>query len=302
MLSFKRNIIKARGLLPDGPYVYLQFFLIRKEIPRLRHPVTYSQKINWLKLHGHLESYATYADKYTVRSYVEDRVGAEYLVPLIGAWDRFEDIPFDALPTSFVLKATHGCEYNYICKDKATIDLSALKAQVNLWLQENYYKSEREPQYKLCVPKIICEEYLEDEGGELKDYKITCTNGEPKIIQVDVDRFTNHKSYMLNIDWSPLSYASSATYPGIGLPGRRPENLQKMLSLARELAHGFPFVRVDLYSVRNKLYFGELTFTPSSGFATFSPASGDIELGKLIHIEDYSKGSTAGRLPFSAEG
>lgn len=291
MKRIKRVIMKLANFVPDKPYLYALYFMRRKELPNLKNPRSYSEKINWLKLYGQLERYSKYADKFTVRDYVANKIGEQHLIPLLGVWDTFADVPFDKLPKRFALKATHGCGYNYICADKSAIDLTALETMAKGWLEENFYRLEREPQYKFCTPRLIAEQYLEDDEGELRDYKFTCVNGDPKIIQVDVDRFTAHKSYMLNPGWTPLGYASSATYPGVGLPGKRPDNLNDLLEIARKLSEDFYFVRVDLYSIGDKIYFGELTFTPSSGFAKFTPKNADVELGKLLDLSRYRRGA-----------
>lgn len=275
--------------LPDSIYVPLIFYKINKRFPDLRNPKRWTDKIQWLKLHGNMEQFAPYADKYTVRSYIENTIGADYLIPLLGAWDRFDDIPFETLPKKFVLKVTHGCGYNYICKDKSTIDMSVLKKMITGWQQEDFYKQERELQYKPCVPRIICEEYLEDGAtGDLPDYKFYCSKGEPKIIQVDTDRFVDHKSDLLGLDWKPLEYVRVATYGAAGELPKKPRTLAKMIEIARRLSEDFPFVRVDLYSINNKIYFGELTFTPGSGWVTLEPVSGEIEFGTMIDLNAYN--------------
>lgn len=274
-------------LVPDRLFLYLFFYSSRHEILSLKNPKTYSAKIQWLKLHGNLERYARYADKYTVREYVKNTIGSEYLIPLIGVWDSFDEIPFDKLPNRFVLKATHGCGYNFICKDKASVDYATLRQTFNKWMTENFYKLQREPQYKDCTPRIVCEAYLEDETGSLTDYKFFCQKGNPEIIQVDADRFTNRKSDLLDIDWNRLDYVTVGTLNTPSKPIKKPENLKQMVSLARKLSKDFPFVRVDLYSVGNKIYFGELTFTPGSGIIELTPLSGDIKFGEMVDLEAY---------------
>jgi hypothetical protein len=281
-------ITKILNALPDKFFVYLSYYRAKRTILNLRNPRKFTEKIQWLKVYGKLERFATYADKLTVRPYVEQKIGSQYLIPLLGVWDAFEDIPFEALPTRFVIKVTHGCGYNYVCKDKSKINYGELRALVTGWMSENFYRQEREPQYKLCVPKIICEQYLEDESGGLRDYKFYCSNGIVKMIQVDTDRFVNHKSDLLDIEWNRLDYVSVTTFGSSDLIVERPKNLDALLSIARKLSQSFPFVRVDLYSVNNKIYFGELTFTPGSGLVDLHPASGDIEMGKLIELAAYN--------------
>jgi hypothetical protein len=237
-----------------------------------------------------MERFALYADKYTVRPYVEAKIGSKHLIPLLGVWDDFDNIPFDKLPKQFVLKVTHGCGYNYICKDKSTIDIETLRAKITGWQQEDFYKQEREPQYKPCVPRIVCEAYLEDPvTKELTDYKFYCSKGEPKAVQVDTERFIDHKSSLLGLDWKPLGYVQVATFSRTKKLPKKPNNLPEMIRIARKLSEDFPYVRVDLYSVNNKVYFSELTFTPGSGFVNLQPLSGEIEFGKMIDLAAYAK-------------
>ena len=274
--------------LPDNIYVRLYYFKNKRELLHLKDPKKFTQKIQWLKLHGNLEQLAAYADKYTVRPYIEQTVGKEYLVPLIGMWENFDDIPFETLPDRFVLKATHGCNYNFICKDKSKINLDELRTTVNQWMSENFYEQERETQYKDCEPRIICETYLEDETGGLRDYKIWCSKGKPVLVQVDSDRFTDHKSDIFDTKWKKMDQFSTATFGVVSDPIKKPKNLSEMLQVATKLSQAFPFVRVDLYTVDGKIYVGELTFTPGSGMVTFETEAADIELGDFIDLNAYA--------------
>lgn len=279
---------KALRRLPDNAYIRMYYFKNKRELLHLKDPKKFTQKIQWLKLHGNLERFAEYADKYTVRPYIEKTVGKEYLVPLIGMWENFDDIPFDTLPDRFVLKATHGCNYNFICKDKSKIDMPKLRTMVNQWMSENFYEQERETQYKDCKPRIICETYLEDETGGLRDYKIWCSKGKPVLAQVDSDRFTNHTSDIFDIKWNKVDRLSATTFGLVTKPIKKPKNLPEMLRVATKLSQTFPFVRVDLYMVNDKIYVGELTFTPGSGMVTFDTVEADIELGNFIDLAAYA--------------
>jgi hypothetical protein len=243
---------KLLGMLPDKPFIYLFYYRHTGEFLSLRNPQRFTHKIQWLKLHGNLEQFARYADKYTVREYVEDKVGAQHLVPLLGVWDDVDTIPFEDLPQRFVLKVTQGCGYNYICKDKSAEDIEAVKAKLRGWLREDFYKQEREPQYRDGKARIICEKYLENESGSLNDYKFWCSKGEPQIVQVDTDRFTDHKSGMMDLNWQPIDHSPSSTFSSLpDIP--RPKNLDAMVKVARTLSADFPFVRVDLYTVGLRL-------------------------------------------------
>ena len=269
--------------VPDRLFLSLLFFRVKHEILHLRNPQKYTEKVQWLKLYGTLERYIPYVDKFEVRGFIEKTIGTSYLVPLIGMWECFDDIPRSSLPERFVLKSTNGCGHNFICKDKKTVDWTSLKTDVDAWMAEDFYKQEREPQYKF-TPRIIIEEYLEDEFGGLRDYKILCSGGVPALVQVDVDRFSEHKSELYTPDWKKLDHISVASFSEEHVEIAKPDTLPQMLDIAARLASQFPFVRVDLYSVGDRIYFGELTFTPGSGLVRFTPKSADLELGKLIDL------------------
>jgi hypothetical protein len=272
--------------LPPKLHVRLMYYHVRKERLNFRKPVSYSEKLQWLKVYGKLERYTNYADKYEVRSYVEDRIGKEHLIPLIGVWDKFDDIPFDELPNQFALKATHGSGYNIIVKDKSTVNKKEMAAKVNKWMSENYYYVSNETQYKLCKPKIVVEQYMEDESGELRDYKIDCINGEPKIVMIMKGRSTVQKIDFMDTSWNKLP-VTIGQYPNLDKVADKPANLDDMLEAARKLSRGFTYVRVDLYSVNNKVYFSELTFTPGSGLNKFYPSSIDYWIGEQIDLAEY---------------
>jgi hypothetical protein len=274
--------------LPDRAFARIMFFRKKKAMLRLGNPQTYSEKIQWLKIYGGLERYAKFVDKYEVRDYISRTIGSEYLIPLIGVWDKFDDIPFDTLPASFVLKATHGQGYNFICRDKAQVDLDQLRTKVNKWLGENFYTVDREPQYKNCTPRIIVEQYMQDESGELRDYKFACFSGAPHWIQVIGDRSTGTTEDMYDSQWTHLA-VTEVGYPNSPRSIPKPAQLQDMWDLATKLSSKFAFVRVDLYLVDGKIYFGELTFTPANGIITYAPKETDLALGALIDLTAYSK-------------
>jgi hypothetical protein len=276
---------KVIGLLPDKPYVYWLYFKYHKRFANLCHPVRYTEMITWLKLYGRLERYSSLADKYEVREFVGKTIGEGYLIPLLGVYERFEDIPFDQLPDQFVLKGTHGCGYNVICRDKSKLDWAELRATFERWLGENFYRFEREPQYRDIRPRIVVEQYLEDDSGSLRDYKFYCTKGEPRLVQVDTDRFLGHKSVLMSPEWRMFESVQCSTFQNL-TPPPCPERYAEMLEVVRRLAKAFPFVRVDLYVAGGRIYFGELTFTPGSGFAEFNPKkTGDQEFARILQLD-----------------
>lgn len=279
---------KIFSFLTDKQVVLLDYFFTFGRIPNLVNPRRITEKIQWIKLFGNLERYSFYQDKYEVRRFVRKTVGAKYLVPLLGVWDKFEQIDFDKLPKRFVLKANHGANYNFICKDKSHIDKEKLKKTVNFWMNDNLYKMTRESQYKNINPKIICEKYIKDDSGKLTDYKFIYSNGKLQMIDVHLDRFTNHRTLMMSPTWRRLPMSVSFEPKGEEkTTPPKPANLKEMISVSKKLARQFPFVRVDMYSVNSKTYFGELTITPANGLMQYDPPSVDLRLGNLLDISKY---------------
>ncbi len=274
------------NLIPDRLFVFALYYKYQHKVLHLRRPRTYTEFIQWMKIYGGLERYTKLVDKYEVREYVADKIGEQYLIPLLGVYTSFDEIDFDSLPNQFVLKGTHGCGYNLIVSDKSKLDRAAAKADFDRWMSENFYVFERERQYKDVTPRIVCEEYLEDETGGLRDYKFYCGAGEPKLIQVDTDRFINHRSELMDpATWTPFKTVQCGTFELLDTSMPRPAKLDEMMGLVRTLAADFPFVRVDLYVSGSRIYFGELTFTPGSGIVTFNPVeSGDAEFARILGV------------------
>lgn len=265
--------------------MYLHYF---HQTLHLDPPVTFNEKIQWLKLFGSKAIYTSLVDKYAVRKYVASKIGSQYLNELYGVFNHEFDIDFDVLPQSFVLKATHGSGWNILCRDKSQFDINAAQRQLRKWLETNFYRASREPNYKRVPPRIICERFLEDEKQKsLLDYKFFCFHGHVQFVQVDFDRFVNHTRNMYDRNWvlCPFTFL----YSNNPLKLKRPENFETMIEVAEALAGEMPFVRVDLYNVASMILFGELTFTPESGFGTFKPAEWDYRLGTFLQLPDYEK-------------
>jgi len=270
--------------MPDFLHLKINFKFSCGYSLNLKNPKTFNEKIQWLKLYGNLQKYTDLVDKYEVRKYIAERIGEEYLIPLIGVWDKFEDINFSKLPEQFVLKCNHDCGSVVICKDKNSFDIGAAKTKLNKCLKQNFYYQSRESQYKNIKPKIICEKYMVDESGiELKDYKFFCFNGEPKIIQVDFDRFTEHKRNIYDTKWNYIPV--SVQYPtDPNMIIKVPVGFQNMLNLAEMLSKNIPHVRIDFYSIYDKIYFGELTFTHGAGYEIFQPEKFALEMGSWLEL------------------
>ncbi|MCP8970121.1 ATP-grasp fold amidoligase family protein [Ectobacillus ponti] len=251
----------------------------------LKNPKSLNEKIQWIKLYGTADRFSVYVDKYLVRQFVEERIGGHYLIPLIGVFDDVNQIRMDSLPDSFVLKANHGSSWNILVKEKRNFNWEAKKKRVRSWLQTDFGKKTGEPNYNNIQPKIIIEEFIKDPTGDLKDYKIFCFHGEPKFIQVDGNRFTSHKRDLYDLNWDriPVQWR----YPNLKEPVSKPQRLNELLDIARQLSADFAFVRVDLYYTNEQIFFGELTFTPGSGLEAFSPGSYDEVFGQLLSLSRY---------------
>lgn len=275
---------KCLSWLPDSIYLKIMYRCIRHKRLNLKNPKTFNEKIQWLKLYDHNPLYTKLVDKYEVRQYVETKIGKQYLVPLIGVYNRVEDILFHELPDQYVLKCTHDSG-TVIIKNKACqLTEDEIKKKLKKALKRKYYYEHREWPYKNVRPRIICEEYLVDESGfELKDYKIHCFEGKPRLIQVDFGRFTNHRRNLYDTDWKYIE--ASILYPNDPKTViNKPANLDKMLEVASVLSSPFSYVRVDLYVIKNNIFFGELTFHHGAGYEEFKPTELEIQMGEWLKL------------------
>lgn len=252
----------------------------------LENPQTFNEKLQWLKLYDRKPIYTTMVDKYAAKEYVADKIGEEYIIPTLGVWDKFDDIDFDALPDQFVLKCTHDSGGLAICRNKKTFDIAAARKKINRCLKRNYYYTFREWPYKNVKPRIIAEKYMVDESGyELKDYKIFCFDGQPKIMFIATDRANPEeetKFDFFDMEFNHLPFQNG--HPNAKKSIMQPKGFKKMKELAAKLSAGIPQVRVDFYDIDGKVYFGELTFSHWSGFVPFDPEEWDYKLGAWIDL------------------
>ena len=273
--------------IPSKTYLCIRYFLKTGKFPNLRNPKTFADKILWLKLYYRDYSYTSLVDKYEVRKYVADKIGEEYLIPLLGVWDKFDDIDFLKLPNQFVLKCTHDSGSIVICKDKQNFDYEMAKKKLNRALNINYYVFTREWPYKDAIPRIIAEEYIEQSnipGKGLYDYKFHCFGGIPKLIGVDIDRFGNHKKNLYNPDWEFVD--AQILYPNDkNIFIQKPKPFDDMLKIVKQLSHGHPYSRVDLYLNNDCIYFGEITFFPG-GARSVKPESFDNMMGGWLTLPE----------------
>ena len=229
---------------------------------------TFTEKLQWIKIYDATPIKSRLADKYAVRSWVAEKIGDEYLIPLLGVWNDFDDINFDALPNQFVLKCNHGSGMNVICRDKKTFDKQRAREKLNAWLAIDFSSVSLELHYTRIDRKIIAEKYIENMRDGVIDYKFHCFDGSPKFIQVIGDRnFAKHTRYQkfCDLDYNDIG-AMFEDYPHFPYDVPAPKELEKMKSFAKILSEGFSYVRVDFYEIEGKLLFGEMTFTSDSGY------------------------------------
>ena len=279
---------KASRLLTDGGHVKLAYYAETGKKLRLKKPVTFNEKLQWLKLNDRRDLYRICADKLQVRDYVAKKLGEEYLIPLLGSWEKPEKINFEQLPAQFVLKCNHNSGLGMcICKDKSKLDQEQVRKQLQKGLQQDYYYNLREWSYKDLPRRIMAEAFLTDGSGTLADYKIHVFNGEPRFILVCADRFEG--SGLTEDFYTPQWEHMDIRRPGIPNAKKlqeKPALLEQMLECAKKLGEEFPFVRADFYVCNGKIYFGEMTFYPAGGVAPFEPEKWDETFGSWLQLPE----------------
>ena len=280
----KRFVLFIASLFPDKYYLII---ICRGKLgykPNFDNPLTFNEKLNWLKLHDHNPLYTKMADKYEVKKLVNDIIGEQYVVKNLGCWNKFEDIIWESLPDQFVLKCTHDSSGAVICRNKDLFDKNAAKKKIEDSLHLNYFYACREWPYKNISPRIIADELLDDHSGkELNDFKFWCFNGVPKYMYCTIK--TNREKIYENfydMDFKPVNIAHG--WPRRISEFERPAAFDEMKALATKLSAGIPFVRVDFFYVNGKVYFGEFTFFDWAGLQPFDTYGQDLELGKLIKL------------------
>lgn len=269
--------------MEDKEFLRRKFKVCMGWEPNLDNPRTFNEKLQWMKLYYRNPEYTRMVDKYLVRDYIREKLGEEYLIPLIGVWDSPDEIDFDSLPDQFVLKCNHNSGLGmYICKDKSKMDVEKVKRELRRGLAQDYYITGREWPYKDVPRKIICEQYMVNEGEkDLKDYKIQCINGKIDHIFVCVGRSEpgNLRYYFFDREWNHLPYSMQDSDDEVFLQSLKPKTFDKMIEIAEHLCADQPEIRVDLYEVNGKVYIGELTFFTSSGFDDTITPEADAEIG-----------------------
>ncbi len=273
-------------LLSDEIYIRMKYRVAFQRKLELKKPKRYNDKLQWIKLYDRKPLYTTMVDKYEAKAYVADKIGEQYIIPTFGVWDSVDDIDFDALPNQFVLKCTHDCGGNIICKDKTLLDVKAAKKKLRRCLRHNYYWSGREWPYKNVKPRIIAEKYMEDDTtSELRDYKFFAFNGVVRALFVASDRQKvgeETKFDFFDEEYQHLDIRNG--HPNASVMPQKPIRFEEMKKLAEILSEGFRHLRVDFYEVNGKVYFGELTFTHWSGMVPFEPDEWDFKFGDWINL------------------
>ena len=291
---FKRNAALGRyDSMPDAEYLTR---LYRAKVGRslnLNSPNSFNEKLQWLKIHDRRPIYTTMVDKLAAKQFVADRIGDKYLIKTLGVWERFDQIDFSSLPRQFVLKCTHDSGGLVICRDKTNLDIDDAKQKIERSLGRNYYYRYREWPYKDVHPLIIAEEYMEEKGAAelssepvLNDYKLQCFDGKFDNIFVAEGRFSERgvRYHYFDREWNYIAYCPYDDIDLSALQMLRPKNYEEMIEVAEKLSAGLPELRVDLYEINGRVYFGEMTFYSQSGFDTDITPEADRILGSKLTL------------------
>ena len=298
MLSLKEYIANPKYMLfsllskigfwiPDKLYLQLLYFIMTGRRLDLKNPQTFSEKLQWLKLYDRQPAYTKMVDKYAVKDYVARIIGKDYVIPILGVWDKPDDVDFDSLPDQFVLKTTYGggSVGVILCKDKSSFNVENARLLLKKAMKQDIYKESREWPYKNIRRRIFVEKYLEGENGNLDDYKVLCFSGKARLIEYHANRFSpNHTQDFYDTNWNKTSLSQGGFNTVSNLVVDRPICLERMLELSESLAKGIPMCRIDWYIANQKLYFGEITFFDASGFEPFDREEDEIMLGSWIDL------------------
>lgn len=278
--------MKMVNVLPDELYIKLLFHGRVGYWPNLKNPQTFNEKLQWLKLNDKHPEFTSMVDKVDAKEYVKKLVGAKYIIPTLGVWNTVDEITWDSLPNQFVIKCTGDSGGIVVCKDKKSLDIESAKKKLLKGWGSNYFNYFKEYPYIDVKPRIIAEEYMEDESGyELKDYKIFCFDGEPKFLFVASDRQKKGEDVkfdFFDLEWNHIPVINGHLNNNTKTPC--PPNFAEMLEIARKLSHNKRHVRVALYNVKGKILFGELTFFHFSGMTAFEPIEWDYKFGEYLKL------------------
>ena len=293
-LKNPKKIIFSLGMkgklsfISDEKYLKLMYWANTGKKLNLEKPVTFNEKLQWLKLYNQNPEYSKMVDKYEAKNWITEKIGDEFIIPTLGVWDTFDEIDFDKLPNQFVLKCTHDSGGLVICKDKRTLDKAKAKKKIEASLKRNYFLVGREYPYKAVKPRIIAEKYMVDSNSKekeecLTDYKFFCFDGQPKIVYVGKDKSEDPRTDFFNMNFEHLPIRMRD--PNADVAPEKPVMFEKMKSLAGILSKGCPHLRVDFYLINNQIYVGELTFYHCSGFTEVKPDEWNNIMGSWIDLD-----------------
>lgn len=277
--------------LPDTIYLKIRYWLKMHKHLNLKKPKTFTEKLQWLKLYNRNPNYIKMVDKVQVKEYVSSLIGSKYVIPLLGVWDKPEEIDWASLPEQFVLKANNsgGNMGVVICRDKKNFDVQRAIRMLSKSLEKDIFRDMREWPYKNVPKRVFAEKYIapNNDARDLADYKWYCFNGEPTFCQVIQDRTTNETIDFFDVEWNHQNFIglNPSVTPSV-TPIEKPKNLETHLYIARALSKGIPFSRIDLYDTGSCIYFGEITLYPASGIGFFVPQHYDTILGNMIRLDD----------------
>ena len=277
-------LIRFSPIISDELFIRIQYRLLKGGRLNLSKPATMDEKLQWLKIHNRDPRLTQLVDKLAVKQYIAETIGEQYVCPVLKTWDSVGDISLDDLPDSFVLKTNHsgGNTGVVLCKDKSSFDLEAAKEKLESAMHTDIYRRYREWPYKNVPHRVFAEKYL---GDNLTDYKFYCFNGTADCVLTCVDRqLGDPKFYFFDRDWKLCRYNKRGKEAPADFTLPRPGNIDELFDLAALLSKGFPFVRMDFFDVDGKIYFGEFTFYPASGYDPNRLPETDLMFGNKIDL------------------
>lgn len=286
------GLIKKCKFLPPNVYMKYYYEYYTGKPLNLENPIEFNEKISWLKVYYHPPILTQLVDKYAVRNYVKEKIGEKYLNDLIQVYTKVSDINFETLPNKYVIKGVHGCGFNLIVEDSKKLNKTKAKALLRKWaLKKQYYRGGLEWAYKNVPPHFIAEKFLNElNNSSIIDYKFFCFNGKAQFLEVHIDRNENHRSSFYDLNFNKLPFRDVPENKTITKPIEKPIVFDEMIAVAEKLADKLPFVRVDLYALKEKIIFGEMTFYPADGRSEFYPEKYNTIIGDYLKLPHLKKG------------
>lgn len=291
--NYRFLVLSTRGFykaMNDKDFLCKMYKVTMNEELNINSPVTYNEKIQWLKLNDRKDIYSMMVDKYETKKYVSKIIGEEYIIPTIGIYNKFEEIDFNQLPDKFVMKCTHDSGGIVICKNKSKLNLKKAKKKINKSLKQNYFYYGREWPYKNVKPRIIIEKYMEDQSQKnILDYKFFCFGGKVECLYISEGSHSNNQKLQFYDKNFNLIDCTRKDYKKFEVLPQKPINFNKMIEFSEVLSKNIEHIRVDFYEINGKLYFSELTFYTGSGYIPWVDKKWDYEFGKMINLDNVIK-------------